>query len=219
MMRWHYLSGGKLLKQPSRDALVILHAEAPREAIWAHPLRGGISVLLADNNWEICCQVSTKDNEIFFSTRIIGKKKKTWVLSIRDDFFLFNLIFIKKNQIKFFFKKNQNWFKSTGFSFDLVFWSKTSSNRFDSIFSVWLGFFQFDSVFFRVFFVWVRFGFFGFRLIKSKQNRTGRFFQNCNLFFFAVRFFRLFFFQFSRFNLFFSFFCSPLLSIDHPINL
>jgi hypothetical protein len=32
-------------------------------------------VLLADNNGEICCQVSTKDTEIFFSTRIIGKKK------------------------------------------------------------------------------------------------------------------------------------------------
>jgi len=140
MMRWHYLSGGKLLKQPSRDALVILHAEAPREAIWAHPLRGGISVLLADNNWEICCQVSTKDNEIFFSTRIIGKKKKTWVLSIRDDFFLFNLIFIKKIKLNFFKKK-----------------TKTGLNRLVSV-SVWFfgqkpvqigltRFFQFDSVF------------------------------------------------------------------------
>jgi hypothetical protein len=35
--------------------------------------------------------------------------------------------------------------------------------------------------------VW--FGFFGFRLINPKPNRTGRFFQNSNWFFFTVRFF------------------------------
>jgi hypothetical protein len=50
-------------------------------------------------------------------------------------------------------------------------------------FPVLLGFFP----------VWVRFGFFGFRLIKLKPNRTGRFFQNFNRFFFTVRFFLLFF--------------------------
>jgi hypothetical protein len=37
----------------------------------------------------------------------------------------------------------------------------------------------------------VRFGFFSFLVIKP--NRTGRFFQKFNRFFFSVRFFRLFF--------------------------
>jgi hypothetical protein len=49
-----------------------------------------------------------------------------------------------------------------------IFRIKTSSNQFDLVlawfFLVWLGFF-------RVFSVWVRFGFFGFRLIKLKLNR------------------------------------------------
>jgi hypothetical protein len=45
-------------------------------------------------------------------------------------------------------------------------------------------------------------------LIKSKPNRTGRFFQNFNRFFFTVRFFQLFF-LFSRFNQFFDFFSTP----------
>jgi len=49
-------------------------------------------------------------------------------------------------------------------------------------------FFRFDSVlarFFPGFFSLgsVRFSFFGFRLIKPKQNRTGWFFQNFNRFF------------------------------------
>jgi hypothetical protein len=52
----------------------------------------------------------------------------------------------------------------------------------------WLGFFP---VFFDL--GSVRFGFFGFKLIKPKPNRTGWFFQNFNLFFFTVQFFRLFF--------------------------
>jgi hypothetical protein len=43
----------------------------------------------------------------------------------------------------------------------------------------------------------VQFGFFGFRLIKPKPNRTGRVF-------FTIRFFLLFFFQFSWFFDFFS---------------
>jgi hypothetical protein len=54
-------------------------------------------------------------------------------------------------------------------------------------------FFRF-APFFLVFSVRVRFGFSGSRLKKSKPNRTGRFFQNFNRFFFTVRFFRLFFF-------------------------
>jgi hypothetical protein len=80
---------------------------------------------------------------------------------------------------------------------------------------VWLGFLGFGLVFFvlaRFFSVWlgvffgsVRFGFFGFLLIKPKPNRTDRFFQNFNWFFYGSVF-QLFFVQFSRFNWFFSFF-------------
>ena len=93
--------------------------------------------------------------------------------------------------------------------------------RFGSVFSVWLGFgsvFQvwlgFGSVFFRFFvgFGSVRFGFFGFLFIKTKPNRTGRFFQKFNRFnrfFFSVWFFWLFFFRFSQFNQFSGFFAHP----------
>jgi hypothetical protein len=63
----------------------------------------------------------------------------------------------------------------------------------------------------RVFFGWgsVWFGFFDFKLIKPKSNRTGWFFQNFNRFFFTVRFFRLFFFGFLDLMVFLVF-CSPL---------
>jgi hypothetical protein len=98
----------------------------------------------------------------------------------RADYFRFGLVFIKKNLIKpNFKKKNRNRFKPTGFSSVWFFRTKTGSNRFGS------GFFRFFSV-------WVRFGFFSFRLIKPKPNRTGWFFQNFNRFnqfFFTVRFF------------------------------
>jgi hypothetical protein len=60
----------------------------------------------------------------------------------------------------------------------------------------------------------VRFSFFSFLLIKSKPNRTGRFFQKFNRFnrfFFSVQFFQLFFFRFSRFNRFSDFFAHPYL--------
>jgi len=50
--------------------------------------------------------------------------------------------------------------------------------------------------------VFFRFGFFGFRLIKPKLNRTGRFFQNFNRFFFTVRFFWFFFSGFLGFLVF-----------------
>jgi hypothetical protein len=104
----------------------------------------------------------------------------------RGDHFLFGLIFIKKYPNRnFFFKK-----------------TKTDSNWFDSIFSVWLNFFglaQFwlgffwfvlvfsvwlglGLVFFWFLLVWVRFGFFSFRLIKLKPNQTSRLFQNLNRF-------------------------------------
>ena len=87
------------------------------------------------------------------------------------------------------------------------FRTKTCSNRFGSVFSFWLGFLPVWLGFFRL--GSVRFGFFGFRFIKPKPNRTGLFFQNFNRF---NRFFSRFGF-FSNFFLVFSvfqFFCSPL---------
>jgi len=110
---------------------------------------------------------------------------------IRGDHFRFGFYKKKSNQTEtFFLKPKPNWnrFKPTGFG----------SARF----------FQFSSVFFQ-FFIWVRFGFFSFRLIKPKPNWTSRFFQNFNRFdqfFSRFSFFSYFFFQFSRFNQFFGFF-------------
>jgi hypothetical protein len=68
-------------------------------------------------------------------------------------------------------------FGSVWFGF---FRAKTGSNRFGSVFPVWLGFLS----------VSVRFG-------------------SVFRFFFSVRFFRLFFFRFSRFNRFSGFFAHP----------
>jgi hypothetical protein len=77
----------------------------------------------------------------------------------RDDHFRFGSVFIKKNNQIEFKKKNRNQ-------------TETGSNQFGSVFSGLARFFSgcvfcLDSV---------RFGFFGFRLIKPKLNRTGRFF-------------------------------------------
>jgi hypothetical protein len=111
-------------------------------------------------------------------------------MDYRGDYFRFGSVFIKKNIIKpnFFKKKLKP--------------NRTGSNRFGSVFSVlalffpiWLSFFglaRFFSglaLFFPVFFDLGSVQF-DFRLIKSKLNRTGRFFQNFNRFFFTVRFFR-----------------------------
>jgi hypothetical protein len=63
-------------------------------------------------------------------------------------------------------------------------------------FSVWLGFSGLARFFSGFLSVLVRFGFFGFLLIKPKPNRTSRVFQKFNWFnwfFFSVRFFQLFF--------------------------
>ena len=49
--------------------------------------------------------------------------------------------------------------------------TETGSNRFGSVFSVWLGFSGLARFFFWFCFVSVRFGFFGFLLIKPKPNR------------------------------------------------
>jgi hypothetical protein len=96
-------------------------------------------------------------------------------------------------------KPNRNRFKPTGFGSVRFLGQKPVQTGWLGFFgfgSVWLVFFRFGSVFSRFFSVWVRFGFFGFLLIKP--NRTGRFFQNFNQFnrvFFTVRFFRLFVFR------------------------
>jgi hypothetical protein len=119
------------------------------------------------------------------------------IIESRGNHFRFDSVFIKKcNQTEFFEKKkNRNRFR-----FGSVFWTKTGSNRFGSV------------LFLVVFGLGlVQFGFFDFRLIKLKPNRTGRFFQNFirfNRVFFMFRFSRLFF-LFSRFNQFFSFFAHP----------
>jgi len=115
---------------------------------------------------------------------------------------IFSLIwFLLKKIIKLnFFKKNRNQ-TEIGSNRPVsvrFFRTKTGSNRFGSVSA---RFFAGLTWFFSV---WVRFGFFSFRLIKPKPNRTGWFFQNFNRFFFTVRFFRLFFFWF---------FCSPLLYV------
>ena len=140
----------------------------------------------------------------------------------RSDYFLFGLVFIKKiTKLKFKKKKNQNRVKPTGFGSVRFFRAKTGSNQFASVFSgfgsvfrfgsvfsvlarfflvlaqfsrFWLGFSGLARFFCRFFSVLVRFG---FLLIKPKPNRTGRFFQNFNRFFFGLVFSINFFLVFS----------------------
>jgi hypothetical protein len=94
---------------------------------------------------------------------------------------IFGSVFIKKKitKLKFFFLKKKTETKpgqTDRFRFGSVrfFRAKTGSNRFLLVFfglaRFWLGFFSgFLSVS-------VRFGFFGFSVIKPKPNRTGWFF-------------------------------------------
>ena len=140
------------------------------------------------------------------------------VTLVRDDHFQFGSVrFLSKKvtKPKFFLKKNRNQVKPTGFGSVRFFRAKTGSNRFGSVFPVWLGF----SVLARFFLVWLGFfrffrfwfgsvWFFAYKT-ETEPNRTGQFFQNFNRFFFSVRFFRLFFFWFSWFNRFFRFFAHP----------
>jgi hypothetical protein len=90
-------------------------------------------------------------------------------------------LYKKSNQPKKKIKKNPKPVQTGFFSFF----------RFGSVFLVWVGL-----AWFRFFVVWVRFGFFGFRLIKPKPNQTGWFFQNFNLFFSRFGFFGYFFSDF-----------------------
>ena len=138
----------------------------------------------------------------FYRYQLFVEFQNIYIYKSKSDHFQFGLVFIKKIIKLNFFLKNQNQFKLTGFGSVRFFGQKqiqTDLTRFWMSFSlVWLGFFgltQFWLSFFRFEF--------GLWLIKSKSNRTGRFFKNFNLFnqfFFTVRFFQLFFFRFSRFN-------------------
>jgi hypothetical protein len=84
------------------------------------------------------------------------------------DYFLFGSIFIKKiSKPEFFLKKKPKLIQTGLTRFWLGFF------QFGLVFSVWLGF---GSVFFWLLLVWVRFGFFSFRLIKPKPNQTSRLF-------------------------------------------
>jgi hypothetical protein len=135
-------------------------------------------------------------------------------------FYLIRFLYKKNNQIKILKKnKNRNRFKPTGFGSVLFFRTKTGLNRFGSVFlglaRFWLGFFCVGLVFF---FGSVQFGFFGFLLIKPKPNRTDRFFQNFNWFFYGSVFL-VFFVQFSRFNWFFSFFAHHYLKPFSQFNI
>ena len=136
---------------------------------------------------------------------------KLWVIIFGSVLFLSK----KNNQTEIFKKKKPKPGQTDRFRFGSVFYGK---NRFKPVwlgFSwFWLGFLGFSGLarFFSGFFsVSVRFGFFGFLLIKPKPNRNGRFFQNFNQF--NLVFFRFVFsiiiFQFSRFNQLFGLFTHP----------
>jgi hypothetical protein len=94
-------------------------------------------------------------------------KYKSKVKQTRGDHFRFDSVFIKKNnQTEFFFKKNQNRFKPTGFGF--VWFGFLEQKQFKP---VWLGFFglaQFWLGFFSIFFGWGSVRFFRFQACKTK---------------------------------------------------
>jgi len=133
----------------------------------------------------------------------------------RSDYFRFGSVFIKKNNQTEILKKKLKTGSNRPVSvrFGLFFGQKpvqidlAQFFQFGSVFLFWLGFFRFFSCLGSV-----RFGFFGFRLIKPKHNRTGRFFQNFNLFnqFFSLfGFFGYCFFDFLGLIGFLVFFIHP----------
>ena len=127
--------------------------------------------------------------------------------TIRGDHFRFGSVrFLSKKvtTLNFFIKKNRNrtgtgsnWPVSIRFGF-------LGQKPVQTGLTWFFGLTRFFASLAQFFSVWVRFGFFGFRLIKPKPNWTGRFFQNFNRFFFIVRFFNYFFPIFSVFWFFFS---------------
>ena len=166
---------------------------------------------------------------------------ENWEMMImtRGDHFRFGSVFINKSnqtEIFFFWKKNRNR-TETGSNRPVSVRFFYGKNRFKL---VWLGFLGFGSVFsvlawfYRFWFdffmaktgffscflsVSVRFGFFGFLLIKPKPNRTGRFFQKFNRFnrvFFRFGFFGYFFFGFLGLISFLVFLLTP--NYDHGLD-
>jgi hypothetical protein len=119
----------------------------------------------------------------------------------RGDYFRFNLVFIKKNnQTEICFFKKPKPVQTDRFRFGSVWflWQKpvqAGLTRFFGLARFFQGFFRFG------------FSFFGFRLIKPKPNRTGRFLKKFNWFFFTIQFFQLFSWFFNFFShLYFSVF-------------
>jgi antibiotic biosynthesis monooxygenase (ABM) superfamily enzyme len=82
------------------------------------------------------------------------------MIKSQGDHFRFGLVFIKKNNQTeiFLFKKTE-----------------TGSNRFGSVFLVWLGFFPVWLGFFWFFPVLIQFGFFGFSLMKPNRSVFSKF--------------------------------------------
>jgi len=102
-----------------------------------------------------------------WNRRVIFYTENVRILQeVRGDIFVW-FLFKKIIKLNFFFKKKWNQFKPISFGLVQFFRIKTGSNRFGSIFSVWLGFFQ---DFFR--FEFGSFYFFDFMLINSKSNRS-----------------------------------------------
>jgi len=100
-------------------------------------------------------------------SKCIHNKNFSW-----GNYFFGLVFFLKIIKLNLFFKKTET--TSNRPVLVLFFRTKTGSNRFGSVFLFWLGFFRFGLVFFLV---WVRFGFFGFRLIKLKQTEPVSFFK------------------------------------------
>jgi len=90
------------------------------------------------------------------------------VVTSRGDHFRFGLVFIKKvTKLNFFFKKTKTEPKPV--QTDWFWFGFLDKNRFKT---VWLRFFGLVQFFFRFGFGSVPFGFFDFRLIKPKPNRS-----------------------------------------------
>jgi hypothetical protein len=130
-------------------------------------------------------------------------------------------VFIKKSnqtEIFFFEKKNRNRVKPTGFGSVRFFRAKTGSNRFDSVFSVWLGFGSVFPIWLGFFssFLSISVRFFWFFVYKTETEPAGFLKKLKGLigFFFRFGFFGYFFFQFSRFNRFSGFFAHPYFLVD-----
>jgi hypothetical protein len=145
-----------------------------------------------------CCEEFLMFSLIFHTIFciILILKQTEWNTYIRGDYFWSGSVFIKKKVTKLNFLKKKTETEPEPVQTDR-FWFLGQKPVQTGLAWFFLVFFCLGSA---------RFGFFGFRLIKLKSNRTGWFFQNFNQF---NQFFRLFFFRSSRFNQFFSFFAHP----------